>query len=411
MEPKSDRIGPRLVGDRERAPEPSRSEAPAAGKTGYTVEIRTAAEMQGEIDAWRELARRAVEANVFAEPDFVLPAMQHLADARSVVLLVVWQGAAGTATGGLLRGVIPLAMPRQPVGRHIRVWSPAGASRGMPLIDGKAPAEVIEAALTFLAGRYARFAGLMVSQVPSDGAFAAALKSAAARSSRVVRAAAQQKRRVLVNPRNDDGVIDTIRRRMTDALQQRRDEIAAIGDVHLDHARTSRAVRDAIEELLVLDAARAKAGGSEALLRVPGMATFLRVVTRQLASAGRCRVDVLRVGGNAAAAAIVLESEHHAWLWQFAADPSVAGLATETALTLDVSRTQLDRAGLVRTDACEGCSNPVIETMWQEQPSTDFVVGIRPRSLPASLAAGIRERLQNRLGSLARGAVPRKPSR
>lgn len=411
VDPKSERPVPRLVGDRERSPELQRREAPVAGKAGYAVEIRNAAEMQAEIDAWRDLARRAVEPNVFAEPDFVLAGMQHLADGRGVALLLVWQGAAGTANGGVLRGVIPLAMPRLPVGRQIRVWSPSGASVGIPLIDGKAAADVLEAALAFLASRHPRFAGLMISQVPADGAFAAALKSVAARTSRVVRATAQRKRRVLVNPRNDDGVIETTRRRIADALQQRRDEIAALGDVNLDHARTSRWVRDAVEELLVLDATRAKAKGTEALLQVPGMASFVRVVTRQLASAGRCRVDVLRLDGRAVAAAIVLESEHYAWLWQLAADPSVGEPATGMLLALDVSRTQVDRAGLVRTDACDGCSNPVIDAMWQERVSADCLIGIKPQSLPASLAAGIRERLQRRLRSFASDAAPPKRSR
>jgi CelD/BcsL family acetyltransferase involved in cellulose biosynthesis len=408
MDPKSERTGPRLVGDRGRSPEPLQRESAAPGKGGYAVEIRTAAEMQTEIDPWRDLARHAVEANVFAEPDFVLPGIQHLAEGRGVVLLLVWQGAAGVANGGVLRGLIPLAMPRLPVGRQIRVWSPTGASVGIPLIDNKAPTDVLEAALAFLAGRYPRFSGLMVAQVPADGAFAAALKSTAARTLRVVRATAQQKRRVLINPRSDDGVIETTRRRIADALQQRRDELGALGDIHLDHARTSRSVRDAVEELLVLDAARANAEGTEALLQVPGTATFLRVVTRQLASVGRCRADVLRVDGRAVAAAVTLESEHHAWLWHLAADPSVAELSAESLLTLDVTRTQLDRAGLVRTDACKGCSNRVIEAMWQERLSTDCLIGIRPQSLPASVAAGFRERLQRRLRSLAKDAPPPK---
>jgi CelD/BcsL family acetyltransferase involved in cellulose biosynthesis len=411
MEPKSERIGPRLVGDRERAPEPLRREAPATGRAEHAVEIRTVAEIQSEIEAWRDLAGRAVEANVFAEPDFVLPGIQHLAEGRSVVLLLVWQGAAGTANGGVLRAVIPLAMPRLPVGRQLRVWSPAGGSLGIPLIDNKAPADVLEAALSFLAGRYPRFRGLMVSQVPADGAFAAALKTAAARTSRAVRMTAQRKRPVLVNPRSDDGIVEATRRRMAEALQQRRDQLAALGDIHLDRVRASRTVRDAVEEVLVLDAARAKASGTEALLRMPGMATFVRVVTRQLAAAGCCRVDVLRLDGRAVAAAIVLESEHHAWLWQLVSDPSVAEFGPEALLTLDVTRTQLDRAGLVRTDACEGCSNAVLEAVWQQRPSTDCLIGIRPQSLPASLAAGIRERLQRRLRALAHDASLRKRPR
>jgi hypothetical protein len=53
----------------------------------------------------------------------------------------------------------------------------------------------------------------------------------------------------------------------------------------------------------------------------------------------------------------------------------------------------------------------VIDAMWQERVSTDCLIGIKPQSLPASLAAGIRERLQRRLRAFASDAAPPKRSR
>ncbi len=40
----------------------------------FTIEWRDLAELEPIADEWRDLARRALEANVFYEPDFALPA-------------------------------------------------------------------------------------------------------------------------------------------------------------------------------------------------------------------------------------------------------------------------------------------------------------------------------------------------
>jgi hypothetical protein len=137
------------------------------------------------------------------------------------------------------------------------------------------------------------------------------------------------------------------------------------------------------------------------------MASFLRIVTRQLAHAGRCRVDVLRVDGRAIAAAIVLESESQAWLWQLAADASLAEFGPDTQLLLDLTRTQLDRPGLVRTEACRDCHTPIIRDLWHERTAADYLVAIRPQTSPATLAARLGEGLRRRLRSVTKDAVSR----
>src|SRR4051812_48628847 len=145
---------------------PERGFAARAGAMAdgaYAVELRTAAEIQGELEAWRALAQRAVEPSLFGEPEVLLPAMQHLPDGRQVVLLLVWQaGAAGRA----LRGLFPVVMPRVPLAPgEIRLWQPGLLGFGMPLVDEERPAEVVAAALSFCASRGARYGSLMLPRL------------------------------------------------------------------------------------------------------------------------------------------------------------------------------------------------------------------------------------------------------
>jgi hypothetical protein len=214
------------------------------------------------------------------------------------------------------------------------------------------------------------------------------------------------RRHVLVNPTTDqDG--EPVRRTIVDDLREGRQRLSVLGDVEMDHARTARWVRDAVEELLVLDATEAASRRGQALLQTTGMASFIRIVTRKLAHAGRCRVDVLRVDGCAVGAAIILESEHQAWLWRIAADASLSQMAPRTQLVLDVTRTQLDRPGQTRTEACEECRSAVIDTLWQEKTAADYLVALRPQSSPATLAARIGEGLRRSLRSVTRDPLSR----
>jgi CelD/BcsL family acetyltransferase involved in cellulose biosynthesis len=366
--------------------------------SGYAAEIRTAAEMESEVEAWRDLAARAGEQNIFAGPDVVLPGMQHLPEGRGSMLLLVWEGARSTAAGGILRGVLPIVMPRLPMVRRVKVWCPVPDAPGIPLIDGASPGEVIEAALAFLAARHPRFTGLEFLRVPADGAFAAALRAAAGRTRRAITASATCRRRILVGS-------EGMRRRIINDLHEGRQRLSVLGPVEMDRARTGRWVRDAVEEFLVLDAGAARPGG--ALLQSTGTANFLRTATRRLAQAGHCRVDVLRAGGRAIAAAIVIEDERQAWLWHVAADPSLAGLTPETQLILDVTRTQLDRTDIARTEACAGCEALVMQDFWREETAADYRVALRPQSSPAALAARIGEELKRNLRFMSREAFSR----
>ena len=101
----------------------TRSRVPPPKREGpLFADIRRAGEMHAVVDAWHELAKRALEPSLFAEPGFLLPALQHIPEGRHVAVLCAWQGAPQT---GALRGLFPVLAPRfSTTGRDLRVWQP-----------------------------------------------------------------------------------------------------------------------------------------------------------------------------------------------------------------------------------------------------------------------------------------------
>ena len=89
--------------------------------------------------AWRDLAARAGEPNAFAEADFLIPALQRLANAR-VRALLVWRDANRDA----LIGLAAVAPPRLPFGLA-SLWRSEQAALPAILLDRDAATEALAA--------------------------------------------------------------------------------------------------------------------------------------------------------------------------------------------------------------------------------------------------------------------------
>ncbi|HVL72026.1 MAG TPA: GNAT family N-acetyltransferase [Beijerinckiaceae bacterium] len=293
-----------------------------ARRSDYTVEFRT--DLPALVEPWRGLARRALEPNPFAEPDFLLPALQHLPDGRGVLPALVWKGAS-------LCGLVPLLPPRFALG-GLRLWRPEGAP-ALPLLDQDDPVGVLRALAEALARRYSRPA-LVFPEIP-DGPVAAALEEAGddlrgrERQDPVLRGRAE-------------GADFTRRRRV----------------LRLERARDPRRIRDAVEEFLILEAAGAAGKAGRAFVHDPARVSFLRSATRQLARQRRCRIELLRIAGETAAAAIVVEAGRQAWLWRAVADER-RGPAPLRLLLEEIGRAGPD---LIR--ACASAPRAALEEAW-----------------------------------------------
>ena len=79
---------------------------------GSHVELLSAEAAAGRRAAWSDLVLRSLEPNVFLEPDFALPAAQHIVAARRPVFLLVTDRSRAGKPGELI-GLAALHLPRR----------------------------------------------------------------------------------------------------------------------------------------------------------------------------------------------------------------------------------------------------------------------------------------------------------
>ncbi|AWB23593.1 hypothetical protein DA075_24090 [Methylobacterium currus] len=241
-----------------------------------------------EVEAWRSLMGRALEPSVYADPDFTLTVAQHLADGQTLALLLVWQEG---LRAPILRGVLPLRLPaRQGLAGRARLWRLPLAGTAEAAVDADHTASVLRAALDHLRRSPLRLVDLHWPDLRPDSGLAVALGEAAGSTGR--------------------------RLAVTDQAELPAPDPAPLtlpaGRTSLERVRDPVRLRDAVEQVLVLDARR----GPGSLLADPAAATAFRVVTRRFAHRRQACVDLVRRDGEVVAAAVHLATGRHDTIWR-----------------------------------------------------------------------------------------------
>ncbi len=255
----------------------------------WSVERRAPCDLtEAELAAWRALARRGLEPSVLADPDFVLPAAQHLAGPREAFLLLAWETPAGRAP--TLRGVLPML---RPTGLLAGLASPRRplALRSAPLVDAARAEAALGALLADLTTGSRALRHLDLADVVPGGRLDAALRGAARRLGLPV------------------GTPPSLRVPASDA---------AADGAEVALMREPSAVREGVEAFLALEAGLARGGrsGRACLLDDPAGATAFRVVARRFARRRLCRVALARHGGALVGAAVSLRLGGREIVWR-----------------------------------------------------------------------------------------------
>ena len=262
-----------------------------------SVFVRPGAVTPAFVAAWQGLARRAAEPSPFAEPELVLPAMEHLAGRARVGLLAV-------TDDGRLDAVLPVTWPLLlPVGPVrvpvplLQTWVDPYQQLGAPLLDRDAAVPAM-AALLRPSGAPASPA-LLMRYLPEGGPVAAALDAAlAARGEQVTRLKTYDRAQLI---RDGAPPASKNRKRRYAKLRATLAEMERdLGPVLIEDRAGDPA---AVEEFLRLEAAGWKGQQGTALASNPEHAAWLRAVCDGLRAAGRLELPVLTVGGRTAAMA------------------------------------------------------------------------------------------------------------
>ncbi len=336
--------------------------------------------------AWSDLVGRVGETNVFLDPAFALPLLQHVRFARRPDFLLAWE-ANGPASFGKLVGLLPVHLPRS--GRLARGFHHPQVTRGLPLLDRERGAEAFAAMLGWLGRHHPSLRGLVLSEVPADGAFHRALAEPALcqaatcildrRSRAVLHHDAALAGQALLSPR---------RRK---ELRRQRRRLAEGGEPVYRSARTPAAVRGAAERFMALEASGWKGRRGSALVHDPSLATFTRTMTRLMAFEGRCRIDSLEVGGVPVAMGVLITAGTQAHFWKTTFDERYAPLSPGVHFALDLTEAQLAAAGgagggLTLTDSCAVPDHPMIDRLWSGRVAVCDLLIALPGDAPGGRA-------------------------
>jgi CelD/BcsL family acetyltransferase involved in cellulose biosynthesis len=311
----------------------------------------------GASDAWRTLAGRAAEDNVFFDPDFVRPFLREMGRSAQTATI---------HTRGRLAAVVPVV--RTQLGRIApahRFLSHEYGPLGVPLVDRR---NIAHTAASLLEGLTNDHHCLIAQDLPLEGPVAAALAAAASSAGKPVVLLDRHERATLV--RSNAGATDPmagLSARRRGEYQRLLRRLGEYGPVAFEAAREAPAVAQAFDEFLVLEEASWKGRAGTALLSKPETKKFAQAMIAALASRGKVRVDTVRVGGAPAAILVTLIAGRSAFTWKVAHDERFARFSPGAQIMLEAGKTIMAEPGIERIDSLATADHPMIDRLWRDR--------------------------------------------
>ncbi len=338
------------------------------------IERRPLAALDDIRDAWRQLAERAAEPNVFYTPDFALAAAPALG--RDVEAILVW-----SAERALL-GLLPFCRSsrRYGVGLPLLVgWTHPFAPLGTPLVDRDATAEVVPAFLDHIAGDTALPKLALLPLLPASGPVAQALRTASEKRGGAHAVFGTHRRAALDladGPRDLDEVIGA--KRMREARRLRR-RLGEVGRVEFAVARAASDVAPALQRFLALESQGWKGAAGTALIQSPAHREFAEVALGALASRGEATIAELTLDARVVASVILLRSADRAWSWKMAYDERMARFSPGLQAMTDVTAGLVVDDTLHFADSCAVPDHPLMDHLWRDRLAiADLMISVSP---------------------------------
>jgi CelD/BcsL family acetyltransferase involved in cellulose biosynthesis len=349
----------------------------APAQTKLTTERHPLAALRDIEAAWRELAARAAEPNVFYDPAFALAAAPVFG--RNVEAILVWSADVPRR----LVGLFPFEVAARRYGVRLRLmvgWTHPFAPLGTPLVDRDGCADVVAAFLDHVASEAALSKHLLLPFLNEEGPVAHALRSALSRNGSVC-AAFDRHQRALLKPgtARANYLARAISNKRRKEMRRQRHRLAEIGPVSFASATAPSDVAAALQDYFALEAAGWKGRARTAIAQHPDIRRFVETAIAALATSGQIRVARLCCEARPIACALTLTSQHGAWGWKIAYDERFAGGSPGVQIYLDLTETLLADEAIAFADSCATPDHPMIDHIWRERlPMGDWLIGLAP---------------------------------
>jgi hypothetical protein len=303
-----------------------------------------------------DLSARALQPNVFYEPEYLLAARSLSLVEGAGVLLV---GSGGRLIGALAGRIEGLAHGR-PVPTFV-AWELPYAPLSVPLVDREAADVAVDAFLNELPRLPGNPRAALFRLMDRGGPFARVL---------VDRLYSRMKQPHMLDPHRRAALIpgeaDPLKGVSPKRLKELRRQRARLSE-HGVLARktvTGEGIEAAIRTYLSLEASGWK-GRIGAAASISGAGHFLAEAVIGLAREGKARVDFLKLDGRPIAATILLFSGNRAWFWKTAYDENYARFSPGVLLALELTETLGRDRRVALVDSCAVANHPMIDHLWR----------------------------------------------
>src|SRR5262249_34028217 len=192
------------------------------------------------VPAWRALAARALEPNIFYEPGFALAAATVFG--RDVGAVLVWSPA------DQLAGFFPARIERRGGMPVLAAWTHPYAPLGTPLVDRDAADAVLTAWLDHVAREPALPGLVLLPLLPEHGVFPEALAGVLTRRD-VAHAALAHHRRAALAPFERAAYVEqAIGAKKRKELRRQRHRLADAGSLTVDTTTGAATIRNALRD-------------------------------------------------------------------------------------------------------------------------------------------------------------------
>lgn len=322
-------------------------------------------ELAGVTEAWRALAARALEPNVFYGPAFALaaaPAFGHHAGA-----LLVW-----TRATRRLIALMPARVERRRYGMPLPVltgWTHPYAPLGTPLIDRDQADVAVDAIFEHMRADPTLPSLLLLPLLP-EGPVAEAFADGIARhGGRMAEFAAHARAMLAPGDARGDYLDRAVGAKKMKELRRQRRRLDDAGKVRLVTAREPAEIASALSAFFELESQGWKGRAGTAAAQHKDAWSFMQNALAGLAATGDARIDRLMREEQTIAAGITLKDGATSWFWKIAYDEALARFSPGVQLTLELTESLLADATIARADSCATADHPMIDRFWRERLS------------------------------------------
>jgi CelD/BcsL family acetyltransferase involved in cellulose biosynthesis len=314
--------------------------------------------------AWRELAARAIEPNIFYEPLWLRAVSRYSRDYRNAKALLAWDG----PQKGRLLGLMPVWTAwralKLPVPMFV-AWQPYVPLR-TPLLDKTIPEAAANGLIDAAAAAGAQVL-LMPMQTTNGLAFHSFRRALKQRGIAIEVHIRRERARLNATFDADTQLLGSLGAKKMKELKRQRNRLADQGPLSFEVAKSPAAVVPALEQFLALEASGWKGERGTALAQNPGDLAFIREAARGLASAAQFEVLTLRTPEKTVASCLVVRNGRHASFFKLAHDKSESKNSPGVQLTLDLTRHLCADTTIDEVDSTAEAKHPMIDHIWRDR--------------------------------------------